>query len=287
MANTLIRAWRYLTRIPQRLVPSPKSYAGAGGRAALGTAAVSRGYLFGKRYRPDHEAPRPAGGGREGDAANPLETYFDSHGAGPVIWKWRHYFDIYHRHLAKFVGRDVHVLEVGVYGGGSLKMWQDYFGPGCRMYGVDREPACKAYEDGAVRVFIGDQADRAFWKRFKDEVPPLDVVLDDGGHMPHQQIATLEETLPHLRPGGVYLCEDVHGVFHPFSQYASGLSYNLNEFLQKSGAADYASLTTPFQQAIHSVHLYPYVVVIERAEVAEPEFYSQKQGTERPARDPA
>jgi len=30
---------------------------------------------------------------------NPVATYFEAHKEGPGIWKWRHYFDIYHRHF--------------------------------------------------------------------------------------------------------------------------------------------------------------------------------------------
>ena len=60
-----------------------------------------------------------------------------------------------------------------------------------------------------MEVFIGDQADRAFWKQFKEKVPAIDIIVDDGGHQVDQQVATLEELLPHLRPGGVYLCEDI------------------------------------------------------------------------------
>ena len=54
-----------------------------------------------------------------------------------------------------------------------------------------------------IKVFIGDQADRKFWSQFRREVPILDLVIDDGGHEPEQQIVSLEELLPHLRPGGV------------------------------------------------------------------------------------
>src|SRR5215211_8306674 len=71
------------------------------------------------------------------DGPNPLEAYFDTLTEGPGIWKWRHYFQIYHRHLSKFVGRSPHVLEIGVYSGGSLPMWLDYFGEGTQVYGVD------------------------------------------------------------------------------------------------------------------------------------------------------
>jgi hypothetical protein len=65
----------------------------------------------------------------------------------------------------------------------------------------DIEAACESYEDPQTKIFIGDQADRSFWERFKQDVPKLDIVVDDGGHEPDQQIATMEALLPHLRPG--------------------------------------------------------------------------------------
>jgi len=61
-------------------------------------------------------------------------------------------------------------------------------------------------------------------------VPLVDIVIDDGGHLPEQQLVTLEELLPHVRPGGVYFCEDIHYNFNDFAAYVQGLSDNLNEF---------------------------------------------------------
>jgi hypothetical protein len=98
---------------------------------------------------------------------NPLRDFFSAHKEGRGIWKWNHYFDIYDLHFNRFRGSYVHILEVGIYSGGSLEMWQSYFGPRSKIYGVDIEPACKAYESDSVRVYIGDQADRGFWRRFK------------------------------------------------------------------------------------------------------------------------
>ena len=81
----------------------------------------------------------------------------------------------------------------------------------------------KIFENEFTKIFIGDQADPAAWKRFRASTPAIDVLIDDGGHGPEQQIVTLEETLPFLRPGGVYLCEDVHGVDNRFAAYAYAL----------------------------------------------------------------
>lgn len=240
--------------------------------------ATLRGFLRGREWPsppPPTASPAPP---------NPLRTYFDAHRDGFGIWKWNHYFDIYHRHFQPFVGREVHVLEIGIYSGGSLGMWKHYFGSRCHVYGVDIEDACKAYESSGVSVFIGDQQDRTFWKRFRREVPTLDIVIDDGGHLFEQQVVTIEELLPHLRPGGVYLCEDVHGALNRFSSYVSGLALNLNTV--NGGTSDEAperslvSEATPFQSGIDSVHLYPFVVVIQKRDTPEAEFVAPKRGTQ-------
>jgi hypothetical protein len=211
------------------------------------------------------------------DEVNPLLEYFEAHTRGPGIWKWRHYFAIYHRHLARFRDKNVHMLEVGVYSGGSLSMWRSYFGPTARIYGVDIEPACKIYESAGVRIFIGNQASSAFWSNFRQQVPELDIVIDDGGHRPYQQIATLEALLPHLRPGGVYICEDVEGMTNPFLAYVAGLVGRLNA---AQSATSKPVATTAFQQAIAGVHFYPYVVVIEKRSGRLPYLESVKRGSE-------
>lgn len=213
------------------------------------------------------------------DTGNPLKEYFESHKTGRGLWKWRHYFDIYHRYFKKFIGREVRVLEIGIYSGGSLDMWRNYFGAGCQIFGVDVQPACKAYEGGNVKVFIGDQADRAFWKTFRDEVGQLDIIIDDGGHTPQQQIVTLEETLPLLRAGGIYLCEDVHHPHNGFAAYVSGLISHFN-ITGLTAAADLTAIPTEFQRAIYGIHSYPFLLLLERAELPVDHFVAPKHGTE-------
>jgi 23S rRNA U2552 (ribose-2'-O)-methylase RlmE/FtsJ len=242
--------------------------------------AINRGFVFARDWDTEIAVDEIAFDKTTLAATgNPLRDYFHSHETGRGIWKWEHYFDVYHRCFKKFVGRDVHVLEIGIYGGGSLRMWRNYFGARCMVYGVDIENACKAYEEEGISVFIGDQEDRLFWRRFKEQVPALDIVIDDGGHAPEQQIATLEQILPHLRPGGVYLCEDIHGIHHHFAAYISGLASHFHCINGKPGQI-LAATPSKFQQAISSIHLYPFVVVIERSETPIKEFVAPKHGTE-------
>ena len=189
-----------------------------------------------------------------------------------------HYFDIYQRHFSKFVGKDVHVLEIGVYSGGSLEMWRDYFGPRSHIYGVDIENACKSYENEYTKIFIGDQADCKFWESFKKSVPMLDILIDDGGHQTEQQMVTLEEMLPHLRPGGVYLCEDIHGINNDFPGFMQGIIHNLNANERSKSGPGFSPIK--FQEWIHSIHFYPYVTILEKSGKPLENLIAPKHGTE-------
>ena len=92
---------------------------------------------------------------------NPLFTYFQSN-EQRRIQKWRHYLDIYDRHLARFRNLQPTVVEFGVKHGGSPQMWKQYFCIGARIYGVDINPICKMVEEEGIDILIGDLADRGF-----------------------------------------------------------------------------------------------------------------------------
>jgi len=223
----------------------------------------------------------PTPGGRPGAEAtrNPLATYFDEHRGERTLHKWVHYFDIYDRHFRKFVGKPVNVVEVGVSGGGSLDMWRHYFGDGCRMYGIDIVESCKRFENEHTSIFIGDQEDREFWRRFRNEVPKIDVFIDDGGHTAEQQIVTAEEMLPHMNPGSVYLCEDVHGRDHGFLAYAGALSDSLHCITPEySPNGEIRGERSLFQKGVASVHTYPFVVVLELHDFPPRSFVAPKHG---------
>ncbi len=237
-----------------------------------------RAFNYSENWKPDDSGPAaPLISVEESTIeSNPLRAFFEARQTGRGIWKWNHYFDIYHRHFSKFVGREANVLEIGIYSGGSLEMWRSYFGPKCHVYGIDIEDTCSVYKNDHTSVFIGDQANRSFWKSFKQKVPFIDILVDDGGHKTEQQIVTLEEMLPHLRPGGVFVCEDVEGEYNNFSAYMHGLVNNLNADRRQSDRVD----TTGFQSWIGSIHFYSFVTVIEKAHRPVRYLIAPKHGTE-------
>lgn len=229
-------------------------------------------------------------GGPIGRAENPLERYFRAN-TGRQIHKWIHYFDIYHRHLGRFRGRPVVILEFGVNQGGSLQMWRHYFGGKATIYGVDIDPRCARLGGPRIKVFIGDQEDRDFLRNLAAEIGPIDVLIEDGGHTMGQQVATFEELYPHLAPDGVFLIEDVHTSYWPrygggyrkygtFMEYAKALADQLNAW--HSREPDF--VVDEFTRTTRSMHFYDSIVVFERGTVVKPHAEKTGQRSFPPAR---
>ena len=149
---------------------------------------------------------------------NPLQTFMQTKTDLP-LHKWLHYFDIYHQYFERYQGLAGRFLEIGVQGGGSMQMWRDYFGPDMNIFGMDIDPKCATLgleeQDPRLKIVIGDQANRSFLRNFAAANGPFDMVVDDGGHLFDQQIASFEELFPYVRPGGVYLVEDTHTSYWP------------------------------------------------------------------------
>jgi hypothetical protein len=215
------------------------------------------------------------------DTVGELQALAGARAGGPGMVKWAHYYDIYERHLARFRASDVHVVEIGVYGGGSLSLWRSYFGEGAQITGVDIDPRCSRFAASGIEIVIGDQADRGFWRSFVAVHPRIDVVIDDGGHQPEQQAATLESLLPYVQPGGVYICEDIHGAYHPFHAFVEGLTRPLSEI---PGLLDTPTPASGLQRQVGSVHHYPLLTVIEKNESSAGTFETCRYGSEFPDR---
>ena len=201
---------------------------------------------------------------------NDLEKFF-FFGKHNKMTKWFHYFEVYNNFFEKFRGKEVTILEIGVWGGGSLQMWKDYFGDNCKIIGVDIMEECKNYEEDRIKIYIGSQEDREFLKKIKCENKHIDIIIDDGGHTMNQQITTFEELYPHLSEGGIYLCEDLQTSYWPkygggYSKPNSFIEYSKN-FIDKLNARYSTSPDLQIDELtknIYSVHYYDAMIVLEK-----------------------
>ena len=212
-----------------------------------------------------------------GPAENPLRAYFDRN-PGRLMYKWAHYFDIYHRHFERFRGQPCTIVEVGVFHGGSLQMWRDYLGPQARIIGVDINPRLRDLGEPGIEIIIGDQGDRGFLRQLAQQVGPIDILLDDGGHQMHQQIATVEELYGNVQPDGVILVEDTHTSYwpdyggglrspHSFIEFSKRLVDELNAWHSRDPQQFSPGV---FTRSARSMHFYDSIVVIEKGAHPQP-----------------
>ena len=110
------------------------------------------------------------------------------------------------------------MLEIGLgcdmsYGpGASYYTWLEFF-TNVDLYFIEYDAECAAQWNSSTTgatIFIGDQADVPFLKRFILETGgDFDIIVDDGGHRMEQQLTSLDTLFPAVKPGGIYFCEDL------------------------------------------------------------------------------
>jgi hypothetical protein len=185
--------------------------------------------------------------------AHELLDWYAAHSKGRGVWKWNNALQAYQRHFRSYRGKELKLAEVGVQSGGSIEMWQNFLGDKCHVYGLDINPNTKGFAvDGKVTITMLDQGNAELWKKyFKDVTPSLDILVDDGGHEPHQMMTTLEQVFPHLSPGGLISIEDIHGV----EKYLDSFFVPAAHFLGEQAK----------EKKVASVHMYPFVMIAQRA----------------------
>lgn len=200
-----------------------------------------------------------------------LHRYFINNNGRP-IHKWLHYFDVYETHLSKFRGKAPLVMEIGVYEGGSLQMWSDYFGNDATILGIDTLPWCKDQEGGNIKIEIGDQSDTYFLNTVLQKHGRPDIIIDDGGHISADMKASFEFLYPRMKEEGIYIVEDTHANY--WANFGPDTGYlNPNSFIEFSKAKVdelNAQLSggllevTDFSKTTTGMHFYDSIVVFQK-----------------------
>lgn len=121
------------------------------------------------------------------------------------------YATAYEKYMAPLRELEINLLEIGVFSGKSIRAWLDYF-PNARVYGLEINPGAPLTHERYVHV-TGDQGNPDFWKSL--DLPPLDVVIDDGSHRSADIVTSWNVLWPKVRPGGIYAIEDLYCAYLP------------------------------------------------------------------------
>jgi cephalosporin hydroxylase len=114
----------------------------------------------------------------------------------------------YEQQFFKYKNKKINFLEIGIRGGGSIKLWSEYFTNAKSIIGIDVDESVivNQFKDiDRVTYYFGD----AYTEKIVNKVPTLDIFLDDGPHTLESQLDAIKYYLPKVKSGGLFLIEDV------------------------------------------------------------------------------
>lgn len=164
-----------------------------------------------------------------------------------------HYLRNYEEFFSPLADRDIRLLELGIYHGGSLQVWRDYFENGL-IVGLDLNPVTIDDDSGRIRIYQGAQQDTQLLDRIARECATegFDIIIDDCSHVGELTRASFWHLFDHhLKQGGIYVIEDwgtgywdswPDGVlYHPSASPAfSLLRYRLNRLMSRLSSSSFA-----------------------------------------------
>jgi hypothetical protein len=130
--------------------------------------------------------------------------------------KFHNYLNKYEYFLKDWKYKSFNLLELGVFNGASLKMWEEFF-PNAYVYGVDINEDCKKIEQNRRKVIIKDLSVSSNLEELKKITPS--VIIDDASHIWSHQIKALFCLFPCLPSGGVFIMEDLETSFSAYRDF--------------------------------------------------------------------
>jgi len=131
-----------------------------------------------------------------------LKDLHYKHGAGKGDFIMEAYEEIFN----DLKDKQGQLLELGIWKGGSLRMWKDFF-PNMMIHGTDRNPKWMIRDEKRIITHQVDQKDIP--KFMSNVVKQFDIIIDDCSHvgsLTRQSFRYLFDN--NLKSGGIYVIED-------------------------------------------------------------------------------
>jgi hypothetical protein len=93
--------------------------------------------------------------------------------------------------------------------GNSLKVWRDYF-INADILGLDIVNHSDINDLDRISLDWIDQSKRDIVVEYSKKLQNYDIIVDDGSHNVYDQQITLAHFFKSLKPGGIYILEDLH-----------------------------------------------------------------------------
>ena len=125
------------------------------------------------------------------------------------------YLEVYDDVFAPYQDKDINLLEIGNNGGGSIKLWLDYF-KSIKIHGLEINDLKELHDLNNqydnVDIVMGLDAYCEKTLELTRSKGPFDIIIDDGSHLPVHQLFAINYYMPLLKSGGLMVIEDIQSV---------------------------------------------------------------------------
>jgi hypothetical protein len=120
------------------------------------------------------------------------------------------YVPEYEKLFERLKTKATNVLEIGICGGGSIKLWSDYF-PNATVHGLDVEDLAPFLDDfPRVKKYITNAYDFGILTELKKT--KFDIVIDDGPHSLDSMAFFAKYYSELLTDDGILVIEDIQDI---------------------------------------------------------------------------
>jgi hypothetical protein len=192
--------------------------------------------------------------------------------------QYHNYTEIYSQYFAPYKEKSIKFLEIGIYQGASVKMWEEYF-PNADLHFMDITFQELQYYSKRSHYHLCNQENRKQLQEFVQTTGGnFDIIIDDGGHTMNQQITSFSVLFPHVKSGGMYIIEDLHTSY--WASYGGGKADSTVNFLKtliddvnyvgaRTSRASHENISpsvlqelTIYREKIYSIHFYDSVAIV-------------------------
>lgn len=196
---------------------------------------------------------------------------------GTDKWGHHYYCDIYQQYFDRLRDKPIVLLEMGFggyefpdKGGGSMKMWAEYFtNPKSELFVTDIYDKNVSGFDNRIDFFKISKENYEFLQSVK-----YDIIIDDASHNSNDIITAFKDLFRTVKPGGIYVIEDTQTSYWEVEQYSgcadlrgepNSSTMNYFKSLVDCVNLEYLpdkSLVPEFAKDILSIHFYEKMIFI-------------------------
>lgn len=121
-----------------------------------------------------------------------------------------HYYisNLYCEKLTPKKNEEINILEIGIFKGDSLKLWDDFF-INANIYGMDLGDYTQHTYSNKVKKYIMNAYEESTINFLKNTNIKFDIIIDDGPHTLESQDYACKNYRQFLKDNGILIIEDV------------------------------------------------------------------------------